>query len=165
MKIREMKIMKSAMIGICVIVGVALGQPAFAQAAYRDLAEDEILYEGHTKLEKCDSVIVSFVLNSKENIARNFSIELTGIHVKETNGSVTDITLKSIFDVKAKVKEGVLDYSYSFNNQSWQITIRQGLGSSLATGEIRCDYALSSISSDRQFKISGTAPVQFNKIR
>ena len=161
-----MKIMKNAMIGMCVIAMVMVGQLISAQTTLQDLAEGEILYKGFTKLEKCDSVIVSFVLNSKENIVKKISIELTGIQVKEANGSVTHITLKSTYDVKVKVKEGVLDYSYSYNDQSWQITIRQGLGSSFVTGEIQCDYLVSSIdSSDRQIKISGTAPIQLKRVQ
>ena len=128
-----------------------------AQAQDATLAEGEILYTGTTKLEKCDEAIFSFVLTADKDTIKNFSLELNGIYIEERNGELSKVTTKMSFDAKAAVENGSVDFTQYFGY--FRITIKEGLGADIVTGELNCVYEVSR----EQREDLGTAPIELTR--
>jgi len=127
------------------------------------LAEGEILYRGTTKLEKCDEVILSFVLTAKKDTIKNFSVIMNGIYIIQSNGSVNKRSTKTTYGTKMAVKGGSLDYTHLniFDNKDFHIVIKQGLGADSVTGEFNFVYEVSR----NQREDLGTAPIEFKRVQ
>jgi hypothetical protein len=136
------------------IVAIAIATMGVAtQAQETKLAEGEILYRGTTKLEKCDEVILSFVLSAGKDTAKNFSMELDGVYIRQNDGSIGKVTsTTTYYGSKAEVKVGGLDYK----ENEFRITIKKGLGADIVTGEIKCTYEGVDL---------GTASIEFKKVQ
>ena len=124
-------------------------------------AEGEILYRGFTKLERCDSVIVYFILSSDKKIAKDYYFELYGIRV-----NYSTITTKQSGGATAEVKNGGMVYS----SGKWKIIVEQGLGNETVPGEFHCIYEHRQYNSQqyRDDIISvdlGAAPIVFKKVQ
>jgi hypothetical protein len=144
-----------------VVVATIMFVPVvFAQAKTPIPAEGEILYQGFTKLEKCDSTVVYFVLSEDKKIAKDYYFELYGIRV---GGSL--ITTKQSGGATAEVRDG----SVIYGNEKWNITIKQGLGLDTVSGEVHFVYEHRQYNSqfyrDEITLIDiGAAPIVFKKV-
>jgi hypothetical protein len=130
-----------------------------AQAQDPPLAKGEILYKGTTKLEKCDEAIFSFVLTANKDTVKNFSLNLNGIYVRENSGRLSKVSSKSSYDAKAAVKNGSLDFKQYFGY--FHITIKEGLGADIVTGELNCVYEVNR----NQRENLGTAPIELRNVQ
>jgi hypothetical protein len=149
------KILRNIIVtAVAVTVGIA------AQAQGTKPGEGEVLYRGIVKLEKCDEAIISFVLSAKADTLKNFSFELNGIYIKGVDGSLKKVTSQSTYSAAVAVTDGVVDYTYPWRGENWRISIKKGLGTETAHGEIKCVYVVG----NSQIEDLGTAPVEFKKI-
>jgi len=132
----------------------------------QQLAEGEIKYQGATKLEKCDEVLISFILNADTKSIKNFYYKFNGITYTTTTGrtitqrktSVEGYMANTVFELN----ENIIDSSafVHFNPSKWQITIIQGWGTDVITGEFNLIYKVP----DGQVVDLGTAPIEFKKV-
>lgn len=143
---------------IVAIATLTICMTTFAQN--RKLEKGEILYRGTTKLEKCDEATISFVLSAKRDTIKNFSFELNDIYIKEKNGSLKKVTTKMTYDAFVEVKDGVVDYTYPWRGEKWQIAIKKDLGEETVLGEVKCIYVVG----NDQIEDLGTATVEFKKV-
>ena len=153
------------------IVAVATVTVSMAvQAQEPSLAEGEVLYKGTTKLEKCDEVIFSFVLNEKKDTIKHFKVELNGIYINR-NGNLTKTSTEikyfgnyggTFSTRKVEVKDGGVDCKQSAGGDEFHIIIKQGLGDDIVKGEFNFVYVVNR--SPWQNEDLGTAPIEFKKV-
>ena len=116
---------------LIVVATIMFVPVVLAQAKMPIPAEGEILYKGFTKLEKCDSTIVYFVLSEDKKIAKDYYFELYGVRV---SGSI--IETKQSGGATTEVRDGGMVYG----DEKWNITIKQGLGLDTVSGEFHFVY-------------------------
>jgi len=141
------------------------------QAQEPPLAAGEILYKGTTKLEKCDEVIFSFVLNEKKDTVKHFKVELNGIYINRNGNLTKTSTVIKYFGTfggtfitrECEAKNGGVDCTQSADGDKFKIIIKQGLGNDIVKGEFNFVYVVSR--SPWQVENLGTAPIEFKRVQ
>jgi hypothetical protein len=153
MKMKKTKCLFLGVVTMLIFVPAVLAQEP-------KLAEGEILYQGVTKLEKCDEAIVSFVLSAQKDTLKHVSFKLNGVYVQNRNGTISKVSSETSYSVVEAVKDGIFDYTYPWRRENWQISIKTGLGNDTVKGECKFIYVVSS----NQIEDLGTVPMEFKKV-
>jgi hypothetical protein len=125
------------------------------------LAEGESLYSGKTKLEKCDSITVSFVLSADETIIKNISVDIQGIYVVNTqNNTTSKINTRSSYDGTCTIVDGVFDFKWGHPETDFHLSVKDFMEDK-AAGEINYIYEVSS----NQKEDLGTSSIVFEKVK
>ena len=151
--------MKNVKCLFVVAIATLMVTPA-ALAQEQKLAEGEILYRGVLKLEKCDEAIASFVFTPAKDTIYKVVFELKGIYIDPGDGAIRKVDSKASYSTLIPVKDGGLDYTYPWRGEDWRISIKEGLGADMVTGEVKCIYAVS----NNQIEDLGTVPVEFKRV-
>jgi hypothetical protein len=125
------------------------------------LAEGESLYSGKTKLEKCDSITVSFVLSADKTIIKNISVDIQGIYVVNTRDRTTSkIDTTSSYGGTCTIADGVFDFKWGYPETDFHLTVKDFMEDK-AAGEVNYIYEVSS----NQKENLGTASIAFEKVK
>jgi len=135
-----------------------------AQKPNLKLAEGEILYRGITKLEKCDSVVVSFVLSADKKTAKEYYFQVYGIYIQTSNGTLQKIDNTVSGGGTAEVKTGGMVYEDWETPPNWRITVKQGLGGDTVKGEVNLVYLYRQTNPITRINL-GTTPIEFKRVQ
>jgi hypothetical protein len=125
------------------------------------LEEGESLYSGKTKLEKCDSITVSFVLSADKTILKNFSVDIQGIYVVNIRDKTTSkINTSSSYGGTCAIEDGVFDFKWGYPKTDFHLTVKEFTGDK-AIGEVNYIYEVSS----SQKEDLGTSSIVFEKVK
>jgi hypothetical protein len=161
---------KSALPGALKIFVLALSLLTTVQVMAKDttivsghvLADGEILYKGWTKLEKCDSVEVVFILSADKASIKICSIDLYGIYFSYSNETaVQKMESKTSYpSLEKKVVDGAVDYKHFWQSPNvWRLIVKD-LGSNNVTGKLSYTYAFNTQAVDL-----GTGSIIFKEVK
>jgi hypothetical protein len=125
------------------------------------LEEGESLYSGKTKLEKCDSITVSFVLSADKTIIKNISVDIQGIYVVNSrNNTTTKINTTSSYGGTCTIEDGVFDFAWGFSEPDFRLIVKD-LVEGKAIGEVNYVFEVNR----NQKEDLGTSSIAFEKVK
>ena len=150
----------------CLFLGVIATLMFVPAVSAQQLVEGEIMYEGTTKLEKCDTVLISFVMSADKKSISRFYYKFDGIHYQTTTNGIPN--LKKLEEEGShggavfRLKEDTIDSSafIRFAPRKWQITIKNGWGTDVITGVFNLIYRLP----NGQVVDLGTSSIELKKV-